>query len=447
MSSFININLDDDFLKIQNLGACHYESPLMFYPLEDMNSGFVTEGETVLLSVGGKDLEEIQKSGKKFPLLEKAGPRKKLFFEPGKTNSAIVTCGGLCPGLNAVIRGLVMINYYRYNNKKIYGIPYGYAGFRKDCTEGIKELTPKLVENINKSGGTILGSSRGEQDSAMIVDRLVELDVQILYTIGGDGTQRGAWDIIEEINKRSLNISVIGLPKTIDNDINYIDKSFGMETAYSTAVEALSAAHTEARSYKNGIGLVKLMGRESGFVAANASLASNEVNFCLIPEMDFDLEGPNGFLHHLETRLAKSDHALIVVAEGTGQQFMHKETGFDKSGNKKLNDIGMYLKQIIEAHLNTKQITHTVKYIDPSYMIRSVPPNPSDAIFCTQLAQMGVHAGMSGRTGLVVGYINGQFTHLPIPLAIKNRKKINLYSQLWTSVLEATGQPLSMKND
>lgn len=441
------IQFDPGFLDIIRLGETSHISPLKFYPEDDMESGFVDDDARVLLNTCSRDLSRRLAAGETIPALEKAGPRKKLYFEPGRTTSAIVSCGGLCPGLNSVIRALVMTSYYRYQNRRILGIPYGYAGFIPELGNEVIELHPRMVDDINDDGGTILGSSRGGQDTGRIVDRLQELEVDILYTIGGDGTQRGARDIIEEVERRGLKIAVIGLPKTIDNDINYIDQSFGMETAYSIAVNALTSAHTEAISYKNGIGLVKLMGRESGFVAAYASLASNEVNFCLVPELDFDLDGPNGFLHHLEARLNLRGHALVVVAEGTGQAMIEGDYGKDASGNKKLKDIGFYLKEKIEMYLKDRKMEHTVKYIDPSYMIRSTGPIPSDAIFCAQLAQMAVHAGMSGRSGLVIGYNNGEFTHLPIQMAIGQRKKINLYSQLWTSMIEATGQPLSMKNE
>jgi len=447
MADFFHEDIfSEEYLEIQRLGDPVYDSPLKFFPEDEHDSGFVDDNEKVLVYTEvSKNIEFLEK-GQNIPSLEKAGPRKKLYFEPGNTTSAIVTCGGLSPGLNAVIRGLVMINWYRYNNRQIYGIQYGYEGFIDDYGHKVISLTPEMVDNINKSGGTILGSSRGNQDSVRIVDRLQELGVDILYTIGGDGTQRGALDIIKEIEKREMKIAVIGLPKTIDNDINYIDKSFGMETAFSMATEAIYSAHTEARSYTNGVGLVKLMGRESGFIAAYSTLATNEVNFCLIPELDFDLYGENSFLYHLGERLKRRGHALIVVAEGTGQNFFQGTMDKDPSGNKKLNDIGLFLEEKINQYLDSIGLQHTVKYINPSYTIRSCSPIPTDAIFCTQLAQMAVHAGMSGRTGMVTGYLNGQFTHIPTRLATERRKKINLRSQLWASIMEATGQPLNMKN-
>jgi 6-phosphofructokinase 1 len=239
------------------------------------------------------------------PAFEKAGPRKRVYFQPGETVSAIVTCGGLCPGLNAVIRGIVMMNHYRYNNQRTYGIRYGYAGLVKELGHEVQFLTPKNVESLHIAGGTVLGSSRGPQPPEPMVDRLEELGVNILYTIGGDGTQRGAMAIIKEIQRRGLDIAVVGIPKTIDNDLLHMDKSFGMETAFSKACDAIYSAHTEAEASENGIGIVKLMGRESGFIAANAALATNEVNYCLIPEVDFDLDGPGGLLTHLEERFKR----------------------------------------------------------------------------------------------------------------------------------------------
>jgi 6-phosphofructokinase 1 len=436
-------------LSIKKLGTCIYDSDLRNYSDHGSESHFVPEDERILAQIDKSEINKFISHNLEAPSFEKAGPKKKLYFEPGSTISAIVTCGGLCPGLNSVIRSIVMMNFYRYNNQITYGIRYGYAGFIKENSYDVQLLTPELVAGINTLGGTILGSSRGNQDTVKIVDRLVELNVKVLYAIGGDGTLRGAMDIEKEIDKRGLKIAVIGIPKTIDNDVSFIDKSFGMETAFSEACNSIYAAHTEATAAANGIGIVKLMGRESGFIAANATLATSDVNFCLIPELDFDLEGKSGFLPQLEKRLVRRKHAVIVVAEGAGQQYVSdsKNPNYDPSGNVKLGDIGLYLKDKIKDYLKKKNIPTSIKYLDPSYSIRSRAPTPNDSIFCSQLAQMAVHAGMSGRTGLVVGYLNGHFTHVPMELATSRRKKIEPYSQLWLSVLEATGQPLTFKNE
>lgn len=434
-------------LSVKRLGNCVFESELIFAGGQDDAEYFVPDDEKVLAVIDESAALEMWDKKVKIPAFEKAGPRKHLYFEPGKTISAIVTCGGLCPGLNSVIRGIVMMSYYRYNNQINYGIKYGYEGFIKESGHDVMLLTPEAVENIHTRGGTILGSSRGSQDTVKIVDRLEELNVKILYTIGGDGTLRGALDLSREIERRGLKIAVVGIPKTIDNDVNFIDKSFGVETAFSEACESIYSAHTEAKASVNGIGIVKVMGRESGFIAANATLATNEVNFCIIPEVELEMEGEHGFLKVLEKRLLRRKHAVIVVAEGAGQKYVSDPAHLkhDASGNVRLGDIGYFMKERIDQYFKEKGIPHSVKYLDPSYSIRSRGPMPNDSIFCAQLAQMAVHAGMSGRTAVVVGYYNGQFTHIPMELATSRRKKIDLKSQLWLSVLESTGQPGSFK--
>lgn len=431
-------------LSIKKLGSQEYDSSLK----NSDDVVFVPENERVLSVIDNSIVEEILKTNNSIPTFEKAGPREKLFFKPGTTVSAVVTCGGLCPGLNSVVRAIVMMNYYRYEKQITYGIKYGYAGLVKDIGHEIDVLTVDDVSDIHTKGGTVLGSSRGNQNAAAMVDRLEEMGVNILYTVGGDGTQKGALMLMKEIERRGLAISVIGIPKTIDNDINFIQRSFGVETAFSEACESIHSAHTEAEGAYNGIGLVKLMGRESGFVAANAVLATGEANFCLIPEVDFDLEGENGLLKQIENRLMRKNHIVIVVAEGAGQKYVNdpKNLQYDLSGNVKLGDIGLFLKEKINAYFKERKIDIALRYIDPSYNIRSCAPTPNDSIFCFQLAQMAVHAGMSGRTGMVVGHNHGQFIHLPIEVATSKRKNINVKEQLWQSVLEATGQPTSFTN-
>ncbi len=435
-------------LNVKNLGECEFDSPLKLSDdYGDNIANYVGDKERIFEVTESNEYEQLKQEGLEVPSFEKAGPRKKIFFNPGNTTSAIVTCGGLCPGLNAVIRALVLLNYYRYNNKKIYGIRYGYKGFNDKYDIPIKELTPDIVENIHKLGGSILGSSRGPESIMGIVDKLIELKVDVLYTIGGDGTLKGAHEIYKEIAKRNLKIGVIGIPKTIDNDISYIDKSFGAETAFSKACESIEAAHVEARGAYNGIGLVKVMGRSSGFIAVNTTLATNDVNFTLIPEVVFELDGKNGFLEHLKKRMEKSHHAVILVAEGSGQNlFDTKDLGADASGNQKLGDIGPFLKEKIKKFFTEQDLAVDIKYIDPSYIIRSMPPTPNDSIFCLRLAQMAVHAGMSGKTNIVIGFHNGEFIHLPIEVAISKRKVIDPESELWLSVLETTGQPSSFIN-
>jgi 6-phosphofructokinase 1 len=375
-------------------------------------------------------------------LFEKSGPRREIFFDPGKTRAAIVTCGGLCPGINNVIRSIVLELFYNYGVRNILGIRYGYRGLNP--AEGLppKPLDPNVVSDIHREGGTILGTSRGPQDAETMVSFLADNKINLLFTIGGDGTQRGSHAIAEEVLKRGLKIAVIGIPKTIDNDILYVQRSFGYGTAIDMAQDALICAHTEAHSAWNGIGLVKIMGRQSGFIAAGAALASQEANFALVPEVPLELQGPNGFLNVLEKRMRDKGHALIVVAEGAGQNLVPGDDGrSDASGNARLKDIGLFLKAEIAAHFANAGFPVSIKYIDPSYIIRSVPANSDDSLLCDEYGRHAVHAAMAGKTDVLIGHWNSSMFHVPTALVSGGRRQIIPESELWERVIATTGQP------
>jgi 6-phosphofructokinase 1 len=267
------------------------------------------------------------------------------------------------------------------------------------------------------------------------------MDLDILFVVGGDGTLRGAVEIALEVERRGQRRAVVGIPKTIDNDIMYLDKSFGFETAFAVAVQTVKCAEIESLGSVNGVGLVKLMGRDSGFISCYAALGGSNVDFVLIPEVPFELDGPGGLLERLRYRLAKHKSAIIVVAEGAGQNLMNPTTGVDASGNQKYGDIGLFLKDKINAFFKERKTECNLKYIDPSYIIRSVPANAQDNVYCSQLAQNAVHAGMAGKTSLLVGRWHGSFVHLPIALATQGRRKVDPKGALWHNVLESTGQP------
>lgn len=403
---------------------------------------FVDEEMRVLYDLNQKKVESLIASGRRPPCFEMAGPRENIYFDPSKLKCGIVTCGGICPGLNDVMRAIVLSLFHHYGVQTVFGFRYGFEGLSPKYRHTPIELTPARVTDIHQSGGTILGSSRGPQDVSEMVDTLERMNVGILFALGGDGTLRGAQAISEEIGMRRLKISVIGIPKTIDNDISYMSKSFGFETAVGESRSAIYGAHVEAVGARNGIGLVKLMGRNSGFIAANATLANAEVNFCLVPESPFSLDS---FLEALRERLERRGHAVVVTAEGAGQDLMEETHGLDASGNTRLGDIGLFLKGKITAYLKQAGMESTLKYIDPSYMIRSMPANPHDSVFCLLLGHNAVHAGMAGRTNMVVGNWSGEYTHVPIPLAISRRKRIDPDGRLWSSVLASTGQPRDMR--
>lgn len=374
---------------------------------------------------------------------ERAGPREYITGDPSLMTAAIVTCGGLCPGLNDVIRGLVMSLSHHYNVKKILGIRYGYSGLAPDGHPPI-ELTPNLVEDIHRDGGTILGTSRGKQDVSVMAETLIGWNVNLLFVIGGDGTQRGALELSEAFKRLNVPVAVIGIPKTIDNDILWVDQSFGFDTAVEIASQVVNDAHVEAKSAEHCIGVVKVMGRDSGFIAANAALASLEANVVLIPEVPFTLNDENGLLAFLEKRIREKDHAVIVVAEGAGQEHFEQcaaGSRQDASGNVLHRDIGDLLIGKIQAYFEAKQRAVTIKYLDPSYSVRSAPASSTDRIYCTRLAHAAVHAAMAGKTGMMVSRWTGHFVHVPLTMVTQGRRKINPTGSLWRTVLESTGQP------
>jgi 6-phosphofructokinase 1 len=374
-------------------------------------------------------------------LFEVAGPREKLFFDPAKTRAGIVTCGGLCPGLNNVIRSLFMELHHIYGVPEVLGFRDGYVGLDPMRGKEPIQLTEDLVDDIHREGGTMLGTSRGPVDVGVAVENLIRRGVNILFTIGGDGTQRGGNELFQEAKKRGHALSVVGVPKTIDNDVAFVARTFGFQTAVEEAVKVLTGAHTEAHSVHNGISLVKLMGREAGFIAAGATVASQDVNFTLIPEVPFKLEGENGFLAALERRVLRRAHALVVVAEGAGQDLFPAEHTRDASGNKKLKDIGLFLRDKIEAHFKARTVPMVMRYFDPSYTIRSVPADAEDAVLCDQFARNAVHAAMAGKTGLVIGLLHDYFIHVPIDKLAAQKKRLQPDGPWWHAVLATTGQP------
>lgn len=373
---------------------------------------------------------------------ELAGPRARLFFDPRQTRAGIVTCGGLCPGLNNVIRSLYLELHHIYQAKEVLGFRNGYQGLDPQLAAPPIVLSEDFVEDIHKEGGTVLGTSRGPAQVEKAVDHLIRLGVDILFTVGGDGTQRGANALYQEARKRGHTLAVVGIPKTIDNDVAYVSQSFGYLTAVEEAAEIIERAHTEAHSVHNGVSLVKLMGRDAGFVAAGATVASQDVNFTLIPEQPFRLEGERGLLAALQQRLQKRGHAVIVVAEGAGQDLF--PTGNDErdaSGNLKIKDIGLLLKERIEAHFKAAKIPMVLRYFDPSYFVRSSRADSEDSILCDLFARNAVHAAMAGKTGVVIGHIHGQFVHVPIEQLTSTKKRLSLNSSTWRAVLATTGQP------
>jgi 6-phosphofructokinase 1 len=426
---------------IATLGTARIESPMAaMLAARRTTEHYVNEEDRILYD---DTMDGVRSRGGELPSMEPGGPRSKIFFDPSKTRVAIVTCGGLCPGLNDVIAGLVRTLTYHYQVKRIMGIRNGYQGFVAAYGHDVVDLTPESVRDITTDGGTVLGTSRGPQDTEEIVDCLERLHVNILFVVGGDGSMKGAMKIAKTIAERNLKLAVVGVPKTIDNDIPFIDQSFGFQTAFAYASDAIRAASVEATSTANGIGLVKLMGRHSGFIACYAALARSGADAVLIPEVPFALDGDGGLLSYLLKRVEERGSAVVVVAEGAGQDQLESTQGArDASGNARLQDIGPFLRRRIEDRFAQDGVETSIRYIDPSYAIRSVPANPYDSVYCVRLAQAAVHAAMSGRTEMVVGRYRRRFVHIPMAAAVSRRNQVDPQGDLWLAVLQSTGQPV-----
>jgi 6-phosphofructokinase 1 len=416
--------------RTDDLGECKIASPLRA-------THFMDTSKRLLFRADIDELRAQFRAGVDPPAFELAGPRERIYFNPATLKCGVVTCGGLCPGLNDVIRSLVFCLHEKYRVAKIYGFKFGYEGLVERSALTPIELTARKLTQINEVGGTVLGSSRGPQPVDEMVDTLERLGIQLLFTIGGDGTLSGAHSIVEEIRRRELKIAVVGVPKTIDNDISFIDMSFGFDTAVEAARHATRAAYVEASCHRFGIGLVKLMGRDSGFIASFATLADTQVGLCLIPEIAFSIDG---VVRAAGQRIQRDGYVVIVVAEGAGQSLLAEASESDASGNRRHGDIGVFLKDKIPEAFRAQGIAVTLKYIDPSYMIRSLPANARDANFCLRLGHAAVHAGMAGKTDMVIGSWRRRLTHVPIPAAISSRKKVGTDGYLWQTVLSVTGQ-------
>lgn len=424
---------------VERLGEARLDSPLRRTDADPAHPNpFVSDEDYIPLHITQN--RSVARPGNVW--FEKAGPREKVYFDAAASRAAVVTCGGLCPGLNNVIRSLVLSLRCHYGVPVVYGVRYGYHGLNPATPYPPVELTVDEVSDIHEIGGTVIGTSRGPQEPAAMLETLRRLGVNLLFAVGGDGTQRGALKLNEEARREGYELAVVGVPKTIDNDIQYVTQTFGFGTAVNAARAVIDVAHTEARAVLNGVGLVKLMGRDSGFIAAAAALASGEVNYCLIPEQRFALEGERGLLAVLEKRLERKRHAVIVVAEGAGQELIPRESlGRDASGNQLHADIGLFLKDRIGEHFKGLGKPVNVRYIDPSYTIRGLAANTEDAILCDTLARHAAHAAMTGRTGLIIGSMHNRFVHVPTPMATDGRKKVKLNGELWKGVLAVTGQP------
>ncbi|KAJ7526003.1 hypothetical protein O6H91_17G077200 [Diphasiastrum complanatum] len=404
-----------------------------------MNGFFVHDTDMVARQVAIDTSDPTSQTHAYFP---RAGPRERVIYKPEDVKAAIVTCGGLCPGMNAVIRELVIGLWYQYGVRDVQGIQAGYRGFYS--MEWVP-LSPKVVDHWHKIGGTVLGTSRGGFDLEKIISSIEKSCCNVIFIIGGDGTLRGALKIMDEVTRKGLRVTIACIPKTVDNDVGIIDRSFGFQTAVEAAQAAINAAHVEAESTPNGVGLVKLMGRYSGHIALDATLSSRDVDCCLIPEVPFFLHGEGGLLEFMEQRLKANGHAVIVMAEGAGQDLIPREgeNSIDDSGNVANLDIGPWLSKQLKQWWKEKYPDRlfTVKYIDPTYMVRAIPSNATDTIYCTLLAHSTIHGAMAGYTGFVGGVVNGNYCYIPLDQVAQAKHFVNVNDHTWAWVRSVSNQP------
>jgi 6-phosphofructokinase 1 len=408
----------------------------------------------------------------------RAGPRPLLFFTPKAVRAAIMTVGGLCPGLNNVIRELTrtLINVYEVD--AVLGLRDGLWGLHDTAPDDELELTLKQVQDIHKRGGSILGSARGGLSPELLpkaVEAVKRRRLSMLFIIGGDGTHRAAAVLSAALREAGVVCSVVCIPKTIDNDIDIIDRSFGFSTAVAEAIKAVEAARTEAQAAPAGIGLVKVMGRNAGFIAAHAALACGVVDVCLIPEVPVVLHGKEGILGHIEGAIRRKGYAVVLTAEGAGQELVRQaeakakdEAGASSSssssssssdtaaaaaaaaadggGHQKLKPIAKFLRSTIKDHFAAIGQEANIKLIDPSYIVRSVEACATDALYCLLLGQNAVHAAMSGFTEISLGLCNNRMVYLPITSIVANSPRVmDPLGRTWERVVSTTGQPNTAK--
>lgn len=368
----------------------------------------------------------------------RANACRHIWWEPSQVKAAVVTCGGLCPGLNSIIRGVTKCLWNEYGVKEILGIMNGYNGLSQPELHHPCKLTPDAVGEIHMKGGSVIKAARGGFDAELICDKLEKLGINMIFLVGGDGTQFAGNLLCIAAQKRGLSVSIIGIPKSIDNDVLYFDKTFGFETAVAAAADVIRSAWVEASSCNNGVGIVKLMGRDSGYVAMHASIASDIVDLCLIPEVKVKMED---VLAHVDATLAQKNFMVIAVAEGSGQE--HVGTGqVDATGHPVYGDIGIFLKQAVNQHIAAKGGRSF--YIDPSYIIRSGPIGPNDHIYCCRLANDAVHTAMRGYSGVCVGAIHNIICMLPSKLIAQGKRQVRIHSSSWQGCVTNCNMPCSL---
>lgn len=424
-------------------------------PRSENEIGIYRSPESRRLATADVDILRLfEQAGSPPPSFPEAGPRKELCFDPHRVKAAVVTTGGLAPGLNSVVHSIVDRHFNTYElNETLGGAVYGiYDGFRglRDCASNSTTLNPKVTLDWLRQGGSNLGSIRfrDPQGEKHLVDEIAksitQMAIDILYVIGGDGSQLIAHKVAQAVP----SISVLGVPKTMDNDVLWVRESFGFDTTVEQATHAINALHFEAQSTRR-VGLLQFFGAESGFVAANAALASGQVDLVLIPEAFNNLSDEQlqhywkMLLGHLDDRVkrqAHMPHAIVVVAEGV-------ETALVQQKSRKLGRKGDFLellKQDIAGKVRDRRGRCLEIFVnEPRHYIRSGAANAHDQIFCERLGALAVDNGLAGYTNCMVSHWLTEYVLVPLELVVQGQKSIQTSGMFWRQVETSTGQPPS----
>lgn len=436
--------------------------------------------------------------------LPEAGPREKLYFPQKRQrplNVGIVVSGGIAPGINSVIDGIVQRHKlysieHRYDIE-IVGFNDGfYSFFNKNKITLYKKINNQIKVNENTAefandGGSFLKTSRYEEITGNdielmneLVDKIYNEDIDILYIIGGDGSMRAANAIWEHaqlktfFNKYRYKLSVIGVPKTMDNDILWIWQTFGFLSAVEKAREVIEQISVEIKSNPR-IGIVQLFGSDSGFVVSHAVLASKSgvCDLALIPEYKFKLSDVGDFL--VEKFIKKRDEsfipkALIVMSEtaipddakdfvkyaqlstdeekalfayleseGFSHQ-IHERNDYLRSAGLKIVKAGLeeYFKRKKDKHNEDLIAWDRIRFFtnEPRHVLRAIRPSCSDVIFAQRIGTLAVDNALAGYTNFMISQWLTEYVLVPLPLVILGKKRIPTTGIFWKSVLAKTNQ-------
>lgn len=432
--------------------------------------------------------------------MPEAGPRRYVSYpQKNQLKVGILVSGGIAPGINAVISGIIARHHaYQAWSQKInknYALEIlGYSEALKGLLHAGRPAVPldlKTVREAVNHGGSILPTARADElldledpkqrDGALdkVTSRLINQQIDILYIIGGDGSMRAAHAISCRARRNPINeLSVIGIPKTMDNDILWVWQSFGFLSAVEFAKQAILQLHTEVMSNPR-LCVIQLFGSDSGFVVSHAALASGVCDAVLIPEVNFTLKQLSGYIRYRLQDRPHSDKpyggivalaetaipldwreyvsATAEVADGSEKVILTPEElraieTFESHGRRvhgqtpdALRSGGLRLvSQILQREirkLGDRWSSYRVFTNEPRHLIRSIEPSVSDVIFAQRLGTLAVDNAMAGYHDFMISQWLTEYVLVPLKLVVLGRKRVPEHGIFWKSVRASTGQP------